>query len=281
MDYRKFLDELPNLYENWGQDSVIPKSSRFKQVLEQVKGMTNTNVMQLLNFAVECMETNEIYCQVGTFQGATLIGAMLDNPERIAYAIDNFSQFDVFDTNADRLRENLNKFELEEQVIFWNLDFEDFFWELRTLETQEKIGVYFYDGAHDYRSQLVGLLLIRPFLAKQALIVVDDSNWIEVKQANWDFIAANPECRIELELLTPPSGVSTFSNGLYVLSWDVDRYHNYTPSTFQQMRQQPVIQAIANLQLFEPTEEALNTLYQAALSFHQQKQFDAAEMKYK
>jgi len=35
-------------------------------------------------------------------------------------------------------------------------------------------------------------------LAKQALIVVDDSNWIEVKQANWDFIAANPECRIEL-----------------------------------------------------------------------------------
>jgi len=46
MNYRKFIDGLPNLYENRGQDSVIPKSSRFKQVLAPVKGMTNALVMQ-------------------------------------------------------------------------------------------------------------------------------------------------------------------------------------------------------------------------------------------
>ena len=281
MDYKKFLEHLPNLYDNWGQDSVEPKSARFGKVLDQVHGLTNTNVMQLLNFAVACMEPNEIYCEVGTLQGATLIGAMLDRPHCMAYAIDNFSQFDVLGINQEQLMENLNKFGLQEQVIFYNQDFEEFLLELRDFKSRDKIGVYFYDGAHDYRSQLLGLLLIKPFLAEQALIVVDDSNWIAVQQANWDFIAANPECKMELELLTPKKNVQTFSNGLHVLSWDVNRASDYFASTFVQMRQQPVIQALLDLQLVEPTEEDLNTIYQEALALHRQQKFSIAEMKYK
>jgi protein O-GlcNAc transferase len=281
MDYKKFIQHLPSLYKNWGQDSVRPKSARFEKVLDQVQGMTNANVMQLLNFAVECMEPNEIYCEVGTFQGATLIGAMLDRPNCMAYAVDNFSQFDVFGVNQERLMENLNKFGLQQQVIFYNRDFEEFLLELKSVEFPDKIGVYFYDGAHDYRSQLLGLFLIKFFLADRALIVVDDSNWIAVQQANWDFIAANPKCKMELELLTPTSGVQTFCNGLHVLSWDVNSSSNYSASTFVQLRQQPVIQAIHNLRLVEPREEELNTTYQEALALHQQQQFSTAEMKYK
>jgi len=40
--------------------------------------------MQLLNFAVECMESDEIYCEIGTYRGSTLIGALLNHPERMA-----------------------------------------------------------------------------------------------------------------------------------------------------------------------------------------------------
>ncbi|MBW4639532.1 MAG: class I SAM-dependent methyltransferase [Gloeocapsa sp. UFS-A4-WI-NPMV-4B04] len=192
MDYQKFIETLPDLYYDWGQKSVRPKSNQFQQVLEQIKGMTTANVMQLLNFAVECMEPNEIYCEVGCFQGSTLIGSLLKHQDTMAYAVDNFSEFDPSGENIEKLAVNLAKFGLDEQVSFCDQDFEEFFFSLRDFDTEDKIGVYLYDGAHDYRSQLLGLLLVKPFLAEQALIIVDDSNWSAVQQANWDFIAAHP-----------------------------------------------------------------------------------------
>jgi protein O-GlcNAc transferase len=216
MDYQKFVDRLPSLYENWGQESVHPKNNRFQPVKEQVTCMTTVNVMQLLNFAVSCMEADEVYCEVGTFQGGTLVGALLDRPGKIAYAVDNFSLFDTSGENFKILNNNLSKFGLTEQVIFNNQSMEDFFINLEKDKT--------YDGAHDYRSQLLGLMFARPFFAQQALIVVDDTNWVDVNQANKDFIATHPQCELLLDLPTAVVGCEkTFWNGIQVLSWDANR----------------------------------------------------------
>ena len=284
MDYQRFIDQLPNLYENWGEDSVRPKSERFQQALDQVQGMTTANVMQLLNFAVECMEPDEIYCEVGSYQGSTLIGALLNHSERMAYAVDNFAEFDPAGENLEKLIDNLSKFNLQDQVYFCNQDFEEFLLELREIKPEEKIGVYLYDGAHDYRSQLLGLLLIKPFLAEKALIIVDDSNWGTVRQANWDFMAANPECQLLLDLRTTGARYPTFSptfwNGLQILSWDVDKSYNYPSSTLLEMRQRHVVKAIYNLQTLEQNEEALDAVYRDAITLHSQRQFAAAEKKY-
>ncbi len=249
MDYQKFIHHLPNLYNNWGEESVSPKSDRFQPVLRQVRGMTTMNVLQLLNWAVECMEAGEVYCEIGCFQGATLIGALLDRTETVAYAVDNFSEFDIDGKNLEQLAQNLTKFELEEKVIFCNQDFEDFFGELRDLKFAEKIGVYFYDGAHDYRSQLLGLLFAVPFLADRALIIVDDSNYGEVHQANWDFIAAHPQCKMLVDLPTTKNGDRTFWNGLQVLSWDIDRDENYTIDELRHQRNEGIIDEIYNLSI--------------------------------
>ena len=285
MDYQKFIEQLPELYENWGQDSVHPKSNQFYQVLEKVQGMTTANVMQLLNFAVECMDPGEVYCEVGCFQGATLIGALLNHSERMAYAVDNFSEFDKFGENLDNLRDNLAKFGIEEQIFFCNQDFEEFLLNLRDFSIDDKIGVYLYDGGHDYRSQLLGLLLVKPFLAEQALIIIDDSNWSVVQQANWDFIATHPQCQLLLDLPTFKDGDSTFWNGIQVLSWDTRRDYNYDGSTFKRVRHESVIQAIRHihdldLQLHK-NREALKSLYKEALELHKQKCFAEAERKYK
>jgi hypothetical protein len=94
MDYQRFIEQLPTLYDNWGQESVRPKSNQFQHMLEQVTGITTANAMQLLNFAVDCMESNEIYCEVGC-QGATLIGALFDHPDQMAYGVNNFCKFDT------------------------------------------------------------------------------------------------------------------------------------------------------------------------------------------
>ncbi len=220
MDYKRFANELPNLYDNWLEESIHPKSTRFQKVLEEVKGMTTANVMQLLNFAVECMEPGEVYCEIGCFRGSTLIGALLEHPTKMAYAVDNFSQFDPLKENLEKLEENLTAFGIAPQVFFCDQDFLEFFADLHQLKIKDKIGVYLYDGEHDYRSQLLGLLWAVPFLADRALIVVDDSNWDAVRIANSDFIKLYPQCSILLDIRTPGNGHSTFWNGVQVISWD-------------------------------------------------------------
>lgn len=281
MDYQRFIETLPDLYYDWNQELVRPKSNQFQQVLEQVKGMTTANLMQLLNFAVECMESSEIYCEVGCFQGSTLIGALLNHPEKMAYAVDNFSEFDPSGENLDKLTQNLARFGLEEQIFFCNQDFENFFFSLRELNIEDKIGVYLYDGAHDYRSQILGLLLVRPFLAEQALIIVDDSNWSAVQQANWDFIAAHPQCQMLLDLPTLKDGHFTFWNGIQVLSWDNKRNYNYDSSEINKQRNKTFIQAIYNWQFeFENKKKELDSIHGEALALERYGCYEEAENKY-
>ena len=247
MDYQRFIQQLPNLYHHWGTTAVQPKTPYFEAALQQLQGMTTANMLQLLNFAVACMEPGEVYCEVGCLQGATLIGALLNQPDRMSYAIDNFSEVDGAGENRTKLMQNLAIFQLEEQVCFCEQDFESFFADLRSLDTSDRIGVYLYNGAHDYRSQLMGLLLVKPFLADRALIIVYNSNEDSVQQANWDFIAAHPQCRLLLDLPTPANGYPTFWNGLQILSWDVESNHHYDWSTLKQAGKPDFIQALHNL----------------------------------
>jgi predicted O-methyltransferase YrrM len=220
MNFQNYIKQLPELYKNWGSDDIKPKSLLFQLAIEKVQCMTTPNVMQLLNFGVSLLETEEIYCEVGCFQGATLVGAMLNNFEKVAYAIDNFSEFDANGENFHKLTENLSGFGLSEQIVFFNKDFQKFFMDFYKSENRKKIGVYFYDGAHDYRSQMLGLLFVKPFLADQAIIIIDDTNLTDAKLANEDFINTHPECKMLLDLPTPCNGHQTFWNGIQILSWD-------------------------------------------------------------
>jgi hypothetical protein len=161
--------------------------------------------------------------------------------------------------------QNLAAFNLEEQVFFCNQDFEAFFADLRKLQIGDRIGVYLYDGAHDYRSQLMGLLLVKPFLADRALIIVDDSNWDGVQQANWDFIAAHPQCDLLLDLPTPSNGHPSFWNGVQVLSWDGEANHHYDWSTLIQKRKTRLMQAIYDIPPLSPSPvSTLEAMHQEA-----------------
>jgi hypothetical protein len=79
--YDRFLQQLPELYEGWGQAGIQSKTDRFRRLLGQVQGMTSANVLQLLNWAVACLEPGKVYCEVGSCHGATLLGALLGHPQ--------------------------------------------------------------------------------------------------------------------------------------------------------------------------------------------------------
>ncbi len=263
MDYQRFFEQLPTLYENWGQEGACPKSNHFQKVLGQVQSMTTANVMQLLNFAVECMEEEEVYCEIGCSQGGSLIGALLEHPDKMAYAVDNFSEFDPWKNSFEQLIENISNFGLENQLCFCHQDFEEFFLNLSETKTADKIGVYFYDGAHDYRSHLMGLLLVRPFLADKALIVTVNSNWQAVQQANCDFMAVTPHCKLSSCISTQNLIQHLSWNGLQLMCWNAHESKNSNWSFCQENQSQEFIQAIYDLQ--KEKKQLVESLFKEAI----------------
>lgn len=126
MDYQKFSQQLPMLYDNWGQESVAAKNGKFEQLVDQEQGnnTATANLMQLLNFAVDCMEPDEIYCQIG-IDRTSLLGAILDHPDCMAYVVDKLSEDEEYP--IEELLESLQNFNLEQQIIFCDQEVEDFF----------------------------------------------------------------------------------------------------------------------------------------------------------
>jgi len=251
MDCNCFRENLPALYADWGRPTVRPQCSQFSSVLQSVRGMTTPCVLQLLSFAVGCLENEEVYAEVGCYHGATLIGALLNHPAAKALAADNFSEFDPSGQNRQTLFTNLEAFGLSKQVQFHDQDAEDFLADLRS--SSHRLGVYFYDGAHDYRSQLMGLLLAVPVLAPHAMIIVDDANFAGARQSVLDFMAVYPQARLLFDIPTPANCHPTFWNGLLVLDWDAQRQEATLRDTLRQGRQAALLESINVLQRIQLT----------------------------
>lgn len=142
-----------------------------------VYGMASSKKLRLLNLAVSLLLSNqsECYCEIGTFQGKSLVGALMNNQLKCAIACDNFSEFDVMGSpqNQTILKKNLEKYGLAKQIQFFDCNFSRLFSDWKKLNLPP-IGVYFYDGAHDEESQFQAIFLAEPFLAVEAIVIIDD-----------------------------------------------------------------------------------------------------------
>jgi len=224
MNLEKFIKQLSSLYRDWELPTAYPKSNKFRDLslhtlFYQTLGITPINTMQLLNFAVDCMEEEEVYCQLGCLPVDSLVAALIDT-NRNAYAIHDIA---VQNQELGVLSETITQFELEENIFFASEGFEKFFLDLQDIESEDKIGVFFLNQVDDYRSLFLSLILVKKFLSDRALIVLNQSKSNLVRQVAWDFFAAYPQCSVLLDLPFVKNEDVSFGNGLLVLSWDNDR----------------------------------------------------------
>lgn len=171
---------------------------------KDVSGFSGAKVLSLLQRLTSvCCNENDSYLEIGVFQGLSLLSVAVYNPNVIVYGIDNFSQFDPDGTNINIVQKRVALNSLE-NVKLINSDYEDALEKLDTYVDLKKgkIGLFFVDGPHDYRSQLMCLELIRPYLADNSVIIIDDSNYLHVRQANRDFLVAHPEYKLIFEAYT-------------------------------------------------------------------------------
>ncbi len=137
----------------------------------KLRGMSTFKVRHFLNNVCELEDLK--YLEIGTWQGSTLCSALYGN-EGEFYAIDHFvkdyNRSDDGRLIKDLLFENLNRFDLQDKVSFFDAD--SFKFDLSNIE--HKINVYFYDGAHNDWAQRDALLYYKPVLADEFIYIVDD-----------------------------------------------------------------------------------------------------------
>ncbi|MBK9190017.1 MAG: class I SAM-dependent methyltransferase [Crocinitomicaceae bacterium] len=192
--------------------------SEDKGVLTGFSGEKMTNALQRIS--KEILDENTCYVEVGVFRGLTLLSVAKEIGTCKAYGIDNFAYFDRDGKNHGIVKERIAKLNLSNVTII-NKDYEDALENLKNEIGDKKVGVYFIDGPHDYRSQLVCLLLIKPFLADNAVIIVDDSNYRHVRQANNDFLKSHPEFKLVFQSYTKhhPLNLPEAQRGEFTKGW--------------------------------------------------------------
>jgi predicted O-methyltransferase YrrM len=208
----RFARELPRLFDDYPR-SPHPRDRRFAPILDKVGGLARENNLALLNLAASLLGRGESYVEVGSFKGLSLIAAMLGNTGDFV-GIDNFS---MEGGGRSLLEKNLRRYGLAGHTILAG----DGLTLLRSGGLAgRRVGVYYYDAAHDYRSQLDALRLVEPHLVEGALLIVDDTDWRQVRRALRDDQRSQPRARLLVELAGKDRGQPWWWEGVQVLRWD-------------------------------------------------------------
>jgi len=198
------MDKRPTAYRRYYQAILEAKKNGLLKENAPLTGFSGEKLIGALQRLARLTVSEEnCYLEVGVFQGLTLLSvASVLQDKGVAYGIDNFAFFDPEQKNRGIIKQRRKSLGLNNAVLI-NKDYEEALKKLDEHLAGKKVGLYFVDGPHDYRSQLVCLLLIKPFLAERAVIVVDDCNYNFVRQANADFLQSHPGFKLFFEAYTP------------------------------------------------------------------------------
>jgi len=190
-------------------NTKLPKDSKVnKRTLKKlcvIPKMSTYAIGAIINKAVSQMDSDQIYLNIGVLNGFSLFAGMLDNK---CIGVDNFSEFK---SDKKTFLKKFNKLKNKNHKFF-EMDFIEYF------KTHKgKIGVYFYDAAHGYKYQKAALDLAKPFLAKNAVIIIDDTNWKNPRKATLDFLKENPKFKLIFDKKTTRGQHPTWWNGLMIL----------------------------------------------------------------
>lgn len=170
------------------------------ELIGKLEGMSGRKFRLLLSEFASCMPEGLAYLELGIYQGLTPLTVARRNPLMRVIGVDDFSQFDVGGENRLRIDTAVEALDID-NFEFFDEDFERFLIS-DPAGIKGKVGIYFFDASHDYRSQILALMHAPSWLAEGGIIVVDDCNYPHVRQATVDFLHTNPEYKLLCEFYT-------------------------------------------------------------------------------
>ena len=219
MDFEGFLADCRAEWREFDDDAALaraphPRDRALRPLLAAIPGMATENKLVLLNRAVARLAPGEVYVEIGCWQGLSLAGAVFGHGTAPAYACDDFSEFGG---PRAALLDTLEHWTAPGQVRFYDRDFRRFLAEAPWAPAP--VGVYFYDGAHDFDDQFIALQAMLPHLAADAAVIVDDTNWRHVRAANHLVAQCAPGLELVRDLRTSSAFAPTWWNGLQLYRW--------------------------------------------------------------
>jgi len=213
------IDDFVNgLETGWVGDPQVamhPTDRRFSDLPRQTGGMATENKLALLNLAARCMEPGEVYLEIGTFVGTSIIGAALDNDDREFVTIDNFS---MFGGPRDLCLANVGTFCPRGNVSVVEADA----WEAlgSGVTGGSRVGASFDDGGHSFDDQFKAFELVEPLFADRAVIIVDDTARRSISAANRACTRGRPDDTLLRRSTSPYPGDPLWWNGIEVFAFE-------------------------------------------------------------
>ena len=148
---------------------------------DSLNGFTGRSFRHLLNSL--CKMQNCTYLEVGTFCGSSLVSALYGNHGKIkkAYAIDNWSEFREYCKPEERFSKNREAYIPEYSDSLKIIEGDCFSLDLS--EIDEKIDIYFYDGALTYYDHKKAFTYFNDVFHDTFIAVVDDWEKKKVRDA--------------------------------------------------------------------------------------------------
>lgn len=213
MEVERFEPELHALFDDF-PSSEHPREQRFDNVLDSVPGLARENNLALLNLAASLLGPGESYVEIGSYHGTSLIAAMLGNEAKDEFV--GIDDFRMGQASREELDRNLSAFDLQPTI----LEGDAFTLVPNGGLGDRRVGVYYYDAKHSYEAQLHGLVMIEPYLASRALLIVDDTDWEQVADATRDYLAQQPKARMLVWIPGKDNGLPWWWEGVQVLAWE-------------------------------------------------------------
>lgn len=184
-------------------------NKRKLDALRHIEGMSTLAYAEIINAICGSMTADQVYLNIGCYKGLSLAAGLIESHCRVI-GVDNFSQFggprSEFMSNYQRHSRSNSEFFDMDYVLYMES------------KCPKKIDFYFYDGPHKYDDQYRAIMLANDKLAKGGLIMIDDTNVPQVREAT---LAALSDCdrhyEIWLDISTAHNKHPTFWNGLMLL----------------------------------------------------------------
>lgn len=173
---QKFIEHLETCFNR-----AEAKQSKLTQEVHDIMGMTGEKTRHLYN---NLLSINGIkYLEIGTWAGSSSCSAMYGNCADIVL-VDNFVGFGG---PREICLANIAKYKGDNSVYF--LDEDCFKVDLSKIKT--KFNMFLFDGDHSEESQFKALDYYLPVLEDMFVLIVDDWNWLPVREGTYRGIKQN------------------------------------------------------------------------------------------
>jgi hypothetical protein len=217
MGSEAFFRQVVTALDDAGRDGLV--SDKGSDVLGGLSGRATVGALQRL-VGLVADHRSLCYLEIGVFQGLSLLSVAIEHRGFACFGIDNFSILDPKGENLGIVHDRTRRLGATNAHLI-NRDYEAALEHLSDHIGERKVAVFFIDGAHDYRSQLMALLLVRPFLAERAVVMIDDANYLDVRLATRDFLLTHPEFKMVFEAYSPdhPANLDAATLARFEAGW--------------------------------------------------------------